>query len=144
MTAPTRGLVERVLGLFLALVGLSAVGGGVYGLMGAAGVPTRWLRGSPFPDYTLPSVVLLAVVGGALVAAAAAVFARHPRAGQLALGASAILLAWIGVQVAIIGYVSWLQPVTALSALLLAALAARLPRPVTRPPLPPPAWRHTA
>jgi len=101
------------LGMLLGFGAINAFGGAYYGLTGAKGVPREWLEGSPFSDYAIPSLVLGAVVGGSLLLAAVAVFGRWRKARLLATGAGAILLGWIAVQVAIIGYVSWMQPVTA-------------------------------
>ena len=50
-----------------------------------------------------------------------------PRARRVSLAAGAILLGWIGTQVALIGYVSWLQPAVALAALANVTLAWWLP-----------------
>jgi hypothetical protein len=71
-------------------------------------------------------VFLCVVVGGTLLAAAIAVFARAQIARRLAVGAGGVLLAWIGAQVAIIGYVSWLQPVMGMAGLAILVLASRL------------------
>jgi hypothetical protein len=115
-----------VLGGLLAFGALNAFGGGVYGLSGAPAVPLEWLHGSPFHDYFVPSLFLLVVIGGTLTIASIAVFTRA-RTGRLAaFAAAALLVAWIGVQVAIIGYTSWMQPVTVGAALVIAALASRL------------------
>lgn len=92
---------------------VNAFGGACYGLAGAVGVPREWLEGSLFSDYTIPSIVLGAVVGGSFLLAATAVFGRWRSARVLAAAAGVIVLGWIAVQVAIIGYVSWMQPVTA-------------------------------
>ena len=127
--------VRLLLGLLLSVVALNAVGGGYYALSGAPGVPVDWLQGSPFSSYVVPGVILLVVVGGSSAAAAVAVFARARRARPLALAAGAILLGWIVVQVAIIGYVSWLQPAMAVAAVLILALARRRPGPPA--PVPP-------
>jgi hypothetical protein len=51
---------------------------------------------------------------------------KHARLGALAAGA--IVLVWLAVQVAIIGWVSWLQPVTVAGGLAVLALAAMMPR----------------
>jgi hypothetical protein len=118
------------LGVLLAFGAFNAFGGSYYGLAGAKGVPRQWLRGSPFPDYFIPSLVLGCVVGGSLLLAAIAVFRRWQLARLLALAAGAIVLGWIGVQVALIGYVSWMQPATAIGGGLILALAWRLSRPV--------------
>ena len=126
--------VHLTLAALLAFGALNAFGGGYYGLSGAEGVPKEWLEGSPFTDYFIPSMVLFVVVGGSFLVAAVAVFARWPRARFLALGAGAVALVWLAVQVAIIGYVSWMQPITGLVALSMLALAALLPHSDTKMP----------
>jgi len=108
---------------------INAFGGGYYGLAGAEDVPREWLRGSPFADYFIPSLILFAVVGGSFLTATVLVFARSPLDRTAALAAGAIALVWIAAQVAIIGYVSWMQPVTFVGGLLVFALASRLRRP---------------
>ena len=121
--------VRYTLGGLLGFAALNAFGGGYYGLSGAAGVPREWLQGSPFTTYTVPSAILFVVVGGSCLAASIAVFARARIAGAIAAAAGLILLTWIAVQVAIIGYVSWMQPVTAIAGGLALWLALKLPRP---------------
>jgi uncharacterized protein (TIGR03382 family) len=106
----------------------NAMGGDYYGLTGAEGVPIEWLEGSPFRDYCIPSLILITVVGGTLLFATIAVFARLSVARVAAFSAGAIVLGWLAVQVMIIGYVSWMQPATASGALLILALAWLLPR----------------
>src|SRR4051812_40725859 len=103
-----------MLEVLLGFGAVNAFGGAYYGLAGAKGVPREWLEGSPFSDYTIPSLVLGAVVGGSFLLAAIAVFGRWRNARLLATAAGVIVLGWIAVQVAIIGYVSWMQPVTAI------------------------------
>lgn len=123
-------LAVRVsLGALLIFAALNAIGGGVYGLSGAEGVPREWLRGTPFTSYFIPSLFLLVVVGGAFAVAAVAVLAGRKWARLAALIAGAITLAWIAAQVGLIGYVSWMQPATALGGLLILALAWRLRAP---------------
>lgn len=118
-------MTRWTLGLVLALLALNAFGGGYYGLAGAEGVPVEWLEGSPFHSYTVPSLFLFVVVGGSSLVAAVAVFARWRHGSTLALATAAIVLAWLAVQLAIIGYVSWMQPTTAVAACVIAALASR-------------------
>jgi hypothetical protein len=77
-----------------------------------AGVPRDWLAGSPFQDYFIPSLMLLMAVGAALAVAAVMVIARHHQARLAGYGAGSVVLVWIVVQVAIIGYISWMQPTT--------------------------------
>jgi hypothetical protein len=128
---PGRAL-RYILGILLAFGALNALGGGYYGLSGAKGVPTEWLQGSPFRDYFVPSLFLLVVVGGAFLLAAVAVFGRWPRSRLFAFGAGLIVLGWLAVQVSIIGYVSWMQPTTAVAGIVIVTLTWRLDQPGTR------------
>ncbi len=76
--------IRYALGLLLAFGALNAFAGGYYGLSGAPGVPLKWLAGSPFEDYFVPSVILFVVVGETLALAALAVLAGF-RAARSAL-----------------------------------------------------------
>ena len=98
-------------------------------MSGAKGVPVEWLQGSPFSDYTVPSLILFVIVGGSFLTAAIAVFARARIARASALIAGVIVLIWIAVQIAIIGYVSWMQPATTIGGVLILSLAWLLPQP---------------
>lgn len=120
--------IRYSLGALLAFGALNAFGGGYYGLSGAKDVPTKWLTGSPFPDYFVPSLILLVVVGGSFVVAATAVFTGLRIARFAALTAGIVVLGWLAVQLAIIGYVSWMQPTTAIAGVLVLVLASLLPR----------------
>ncbi len=115
--------IRAILGTLLAFGALNAFGGGYYGLAGAKGVPTQWLAGSPFTSYFIPSLILFVIVGGSLLAASVAVFAAWRWASRMTVAAALIVLGWITVQIAIIGFVSWLQPVTAITGVILLGLA---------------------
>jgi hypothetical protein len=121
-------LLRYALGVLLAFAALNAFGGGYYGMMGARGVPTSWLQGSPFHSYFVPSLILFVVVGGSFLTAAAAVLARLRIARPTAIAAAMVVFLWLAVQLAIIGYVSWMQPATAIGASLILVLALLLPR----------------
>lgn len=123
----TAASIRYALGLLLAFGALNAFAGGYYGLSGAPDVPVEWLAGSPFETYFVPSLILFAVVGGALGCAALAVLAGFRVARRSAFIAGTIVLVWIAVQVALLGYVSWMQPVTFIGGLAVLALARRLP-----------------
>lgn len=122
-------LLQYTLGILLAFVALNAFGGGYYGLAGAIGVPREWLASSPFSDYLIPSLILMFVVGGTFLGAAFAVFARLPSARRLSVAAGVVVILWIAAQLAIIGPVSWLQPVMVLVGALVLILARELPVP---------------
>jgi hypothetical protein len=119
--------IRYLLGALLTFGAINAFAGGYYGLSGAPGVPLEWLAGSPFKDYFIPSLILFVVVGGAFSSAAIAVFAQWHLARVSALFAGIVVLLWIGVQLAIIGYVSWMQPATFVSGIFILVLAWLMP-----------------
>ena len=121
-------LIRYVLGALLVLVALNAFAGGFYGMSGAEGVPIEWLSGTPFSDYFIPSLILFFAVGGSSLIAAIAVLLRLRFARLLAFDAVVTLFIWLAVQVAMIGYVSWMQPTTAMVGLLVLLLTWALPR----------------
>ena len=123
----TRANTTRyLLGTLLAFAALNAFAGGFYGMSGAEGVPVEWLDGTPFDNYFVPSLILFAIVGGTSLVGAVAVFANADAARRAALGAGAIMMIWIAVQVTMIGYASWLQPAVAITAVVVTWLAGRL------------------
>ena len=119
MSLLTQKTLRISTGILLLIVALNAFGGGYYGLSGAPGVPVEWLKGSPFTSYFIPSLFLFIVVGGISLFAAVAVFKNYSFAGVSALSSSIIILAWISIQLLIIGYVSWMQPATALAGIII-------------------------
>ena len=66
------------------------------------------------------------VVGGSFIFAAITVFKGLRIGRRAALSAGGIVLVWLTVQVAVIGYVSWMQPATAGAGLLILVLAWHL------------------
>ncbi len=79
-----------------AIVGAGAVYGGLGLLRDAEGLGAKqsWLAGSVFPDYTVPGLVLLVVLGGGGLAAALATFAGWRGAPLAALSLAAALVVW--------------------------------------------------
>jgi len=120
-------LIRFVLGFLLAFAALNAFGGGYYALAGAEGVPLEWLEGSPFTSYFIPGLILFIVVGGAFLLASVAVFSRFRFARMVSFAAVIVVFGWLAVQFTIIGYVSWMQPVTAVTACVILVLTWFLP-----------------
>jgi len=121
-------LVRFTLGILLLFLGLNAFGGGYYGMSGAKTVPVEWLKDSPFRNYFVPSLILFVFVGGSALLAAILVFRQHRLARRTAFVCGVIVLIWLTVQLAIIGYVSWMQPTTAFIAILILFLTWKLPK----------------
>ncbi|TKK67141.1 hypothetical protein FC093_14735 [Ilyomonas limi] len=113
---PIDSLTRYTLGILLGFVALNAFGGGYYGMSGAKNIPLEWLAGSPFRNYFIPGLFLFLIVGGSALIASIAVFRRSHMAGKAAFICSIIVLLWLAIQVSIIGYVSYMQPTTALAA----------------------------
>ena len=124
----TFGVVIRyALGILLIFLAFNAFGGGVYGLAGAKDIPLAWLENTPFTNYFIPSLILFVVVGGASFTAGIMVL-RHSRYARLAsFFAGMIIIIWISVQMAMIGYVSWMQPTTVAVAAVILVLTWLLP-----------------
>jgi energy-converting hydrogenase Eha subunit B len=105
-----------------------AFAGGI-GLMGGGlDLSKDWLDGTPFDDYFIPGLILFVVVGGSTLAALLAVWRRNRFAGPASVVVGSILLIWIIVQVALIGYRSWMQPTFFVAGLVVVALSIPLAR----------------
>jgi hypothetical protein len=102
-----------LLGSLQAFIGLGAIGGGFLLIRDpsgeALGLPLSLLEKSPFPDFLIPGLFLLAVNGiGSLIGAGLS-FTRKQYAPESAMILGAILLAWIVIQVSLIRSVGWLH-----------------------------------
>lgn len=115
--------IKNILGTLLLIVAVNAFGGGIYGIAGARDVPVGWLEGSIFASYLVPSVFLFAGIGLSCLLAGIAVFRGGKKARIAALFCSLLIIAWLALQVQIIGYVSWLQPATLIAALMILLLS---------------------
>jgi hypothetical protein len=108
------------------LMGLAAVGGGL-DLVLTNGqlmrMPAELLEGSPFGNYFVPGLVLLAV-GIANLASAAAVLRGHRLGALASVVAGFMWIGWFVVQVAVVGLMNWQQPVYFAVGLLIIVLAA--------------------
>jgi hypothetical protein len=105
--------VSPVLGGLQTFIGVGALAGGLMLMLepsgSGMGFPVELLQGSPFPDYRIPGAFLFAVNGLGSLAGAGLSFARHRHAGEAAAILGSILMAWIAIQVAIIGSLHWLH-----------------------------------
>lgn len=116
-----------ILGALEAAIAVSAIAGGAALIINGLGMSLDVLEGSPFTGFLWPGVILAGAVGGSGLLAWGALLAHHPRAIEAGAVAGAILVGWILAQVAMLGYISVLQPVMAALGLatLLVALEAR-------------------
>jgi hypothetical protein len=104
-------LFKKCLAVFLLLVGLSAVAGGI-GLLSpnGLGIPISDLAGSIFSSYLWPGIILAVIVGGTHLTAAWMLIRKSKYALEGVAVAGFGMLVWIFTEVCIVGYHSWLQP----------------------------------
>jgi hypothetical protein len=108
------------------LMGLAAVGGGLDLVLTNGhlmGMPAELLRGSPFWSYLIPGLVLL-TVGVINLVSAAAMLRRHGWSAQASVVVGIMWIGWFVVQVAVVGFLNWQQPVYFAVGLLINGLAA--------------------
>ena len=101
------------LGILQAFIGLGALGGGFMLVRDPSGsaleLPMSLLEGSPFPDFLIPGMFLLAVNGVGSMIGAGLSFTRRRYAQEIAIVLGAILVAWIVMQIVIISSFHWLH-----------------------------------
>jgi hypothetical protein len=73
-------------------------------------LPRAWLHATPFSDYLLPGIVLIAIIGVVHLVGGVLSLARTRNARNIAIFLGAFLCLWIIVQVRWIGFRSLLQP----------------------------------
>ncbi len=127
MTKKLAIVIRYALGILLIILAVNAFGGGFYGMSGAPDVPVEWLENTPFTSYFIPSLILFVAVGCVSLFAGILVFRRSQYSRLASFFAGMVTVIWLSVQVAIIGYVSWMQPTTAVVAALILVLTWLLP-----------------
>lgn len=120
--------------LVAGLTGITAVGAwfGTWYLTGDA--PAREIPFAP-PDFlpggwTFGGFALLVLVAAPMTVACWLAATGHNSAPAAATTAGAVLVAWIAIQVALIGFVFWLQPAMALIGLVVTVLGLWALRPL--------------
>lgn len=117
------------IGLLL-FTGVSAVAAGASLVADPSGgglqMPLSLLAHSPFPDFFIPGLVLLMVIGVGSLGAAIGVWQQWRKAPLMTFIEGIMLLGWIIFQVIWIGLMSWLQPVVAVISITLIGLGQSL------------------
>lgn len=91
-------------GFLTGFIALTAIGGGVALLTGAEGdrFPLAWLQGTPFPDYTIPALVLAVVVGGSSLVACVAMIRGRRESVMASMLAGGVMIGYIVVEAIIL------------------------------------------
>ena len=116
-------------------VGIGGIFGGVEMIrdpLNPLGMTTELIAGSPFDTYTWPGILLLVLVGVTPCVLSLGLMARRRGALELSGMFGVGLMAWIGVQWALLLDRLWLQPVIFGIGAVIAALAALARRRGTR------------
>ena len=107
-----RNRLATGLGILQMFIGIGAVPAGIAMVSDPSGrglgMPLEMLVNSPFDDFLIPGVILLAVNGIGSLLGGIASFSRHRFAGEIAAGLGAFLVFWIAAQVWWMG-VHWLH-----------------------------------
>ena len=107
-STPPRSRFAKAAIVLEVLLGVGALGGGGALMLGPRGeimpLPFSALKGSPFDTYFVPGLILFGVLGLGSLAAALLVWLRHPLAPATTTVVGVVLLIWIAVEIAIIGY----------------------------------------
>ncbi len=93
--------VYRVLFVLHAIVGLGAIGGGLFAIInpqGPGGIPADALKNSPFSNFLIPGIILFTVIGLGNVFSAGSVLFRTKYQGYISSVFSGALVIWIIVQ----------------------------------------------
>jgi hypothetical protein len=97
------------------VLGVAAVGAGQAFVRDPSGsdlgMTVESLERSPFPDFRIPGLFLAIVIGGANLLSAVALLRRHPLAPFVSLATGLLLVVWVTIQTAIIGFLHWSQAI---------------------------------
>lgn len=108
-----RGRPGWILAGLLFFVAVAAIFGGVGLIRDGMGMPADWADRLPFGSWTVGGLALLLGVAAPQLAAGRLVISHDRRAALAALGAGAVLVLWIVVQLLILRRYFFLQPVIA-------------------------------
>jgi len=108
------GWLKNSLGLFQILIGLGALLGGWMLITdptgGELGMSLTWLKGTPFSNFLIPGVVLFTINGLGTLAGSVCTFKCVRFSGETAIALGVFMMLWISIQVSLIGYMNFLQP----------------------------------
>lgn len=100
---------NRTLTSIHGLVGITAMGGGLWLMSNPSMMPLDWLEGTFFENFFLPGLILFGVVGSSAVIAALSMLMNLSSRYSASLIASVILIFWLIAEIVIIGEVHFLQ-----------------------------------
>lgn len=104
--------MKKALIALLLFLGLTACIGGVSLITtNGMGMPIAWLSNTPFPNFIIPGLILLFIVGGTSLLAAFLQIKNHKYAIEASVTAGFGILIWIFVELMILPHASFLQAI---------------------------------
>jgi hypothetical protein len=107
-TTRSRSRFAKAAATLEVFLSVGALGGGIALVVGSRGeiipLPLSALNGSPFKTYFVPGLILFGVIGLGPLLAALLGWLRHPLAPLATIATGVVLLTWLAVGIAIIGY----------------------------------------
>lgn len=121
--AEGRGVSRVALAVLEAFTAVGAYVGGYTLVTGGYDMPEELLDSTPFASWTWPGTLLVLVVALPMTVAVVLEIAGARRAFTASVSAGVLLVGWILVQMAVIGYQMFLQPAMLVVGLLVVLLA---------------------
>lgn len=75
------------------------------------GMSTEYLDHSPFPDFRVPGLFLATIIGSANLVSALALWRGGRLSAFMSLSTGILLVVWVAIQTAIIGFRHWSQAI---------------------------------
>jgi len=108
------GWLKNSLGLFQILIGLGALLGGWMLITdptgGELGMSLTWLAGTPFSNFLIPGIILFTINGLGTFVGSVSTLKSARFSGETAIALGVFMMLWIIIQVSLIGYMNFLQP----------------------------------
>jgi hypothetical protein len=102
-TQPTRRRISAMVAIEL-VMGIAAVLGGLGLVRDGSGLEAAWIEHTLLPSWTVPGILLIVLVGGGMLTAAAATLRVRALAAPAALAMGLVLLAWLVIETLMIGW----------------------------------------
>jgi hypothetical protein len=85
-------------------IGIPAIPAGVGLIRNGLGMPADWIRHSLFPDYAVPGVLLIILIGAGMIGAAVVTMRWPVLAGPAGIMMGSVQVAWLAIETFILGW----------------------------------------
>jgi hypothetical protein len=85
-------------------IGIPAIPAGVGLIRNGLGMPADWIRHGLFPDYAVPGVLLIILIGAGMIGAAVVTIRWPVLAGPAGITVGSVQVAWLAIETFILGW----------------------------------------